>query len=65
MVSQKDTFRSAQLLIKQFGEEAEERAHQMMMKFIKADDAKGAAAWLDIGSAIEDLKARKRQKRLH
>ena len=65
MVSQKDIYISAQLLLKQHGENAEEVAEQKMQKLMDQDDAKGAGVWLSIMSAIEDLRNVKQQEKLH
>jgi predicted secreted protein len=65
MISQKDIFISAQLLIKQHGAKAEDYASKKMMNLIEKDDAKGAGVWLSIMSAIEDLRSIKQQGKLH
>jgi hypothetical protein len=55
MVSQKDIFLSAQVLIKKHGQSAETIAQQKMREMLDNDDVKGAGVWLAISSAIEDL----------
>jgi len=65
MISQKDIYLSAQVLIKQHGDKAEEFASQKMEAMMKRDDAKGAGVWLAITSAIDDLRTVKTQEKLH
>jgi hypothetical protein len=65
MISQNDIFRSAQLLIKQHGDRAEEVAERRMRMLMEQDDAKGSGVWLSILSAIEDLRTMKQQGKLH
>jgi hypothetical protein len=65
MISQKNIYITAQMLIKQHGDEAEDYADGMMRSFIEKDDVKGAGVWLSIGQAIEDLRNKKRQGKLH
>lgn len=65
MVSQKDIFISAQLLIKQHGGKAEDYAFQQMLALIEQDDVKGSGVWLSIMSAIEDLRSVKSQGKLN
>jgi hypothetical protein len=65
MISQNDIFRSAQLLIKQHGDKAEEVAERRMRTLMEQDDAKGSGVWLSILSAIEDLRNMKEQGKLH
>lgn len=65
MISQKDIFISAQLLIKQYGDAAEAYASQQMHRLMEKDDVKGAGAWLAIIAAIDDLKNVKSQGNLH
>jgi hypothetical protein len=59
MPSQIDIFRSANILLKQHGSAAENHAQQEMEKRMVANDAKGAAVWLAIMSAINDLTLQK------
>jgi hypothetical protein len=65
MVSQKDIYISAQLLIKQHGNKAEDIATQKMQEMIDKDDVKGAGVWLSIGQAIENLRVVKSQGKLN
>lgn len=65
MVSQKDIYITAQLLIKQHGDEAEDYASEMMQSFIEKNDVKGAGMWLSVGAAIDDLRNMKRQGKPH
>jgi hypothetical protein len=66
MVSQKDIYTSAQLLIKQHGKKAEDVATRRMEELMDKDDAKGAGVWLAIASAITDLQNLKQQQgKLH
>lgn len=53
----KDHYRSAKLLIEQYGTAAEQNAEKRMLALMDADDVKGAAAWLGIIQAIKDLNA--------
>ena len=65
MISQNDICRSAQLLIKEHGDKAEDVAERRMRKLMENNDAKGAGVWLSILSAIEDLRNIKQQGKLH
>ena len=65
MIDQKDIYRSAQLLIKQHGCEAEEIATERMREFMDKDDVKGASVWLQICHAIDILSMRDHQGKLH
>jgi len=65
MVSQKDIFISAQLLIKKHGDHAETIAERRMQEMMERDDAKGASVWFSILSSLEDLRAMKQQRQLH
>lgn len=65
MVSQKDIYISAQLLIKQHGDRAEDVAAEKMQAMMDSDDVQGAGVWLSVGQAIEDLRARNQQGKLH
>ena len=56
MIIQRDIYASAQLLIKEYGKDAEEIAYKRMMALMEHDDAKGSGIWLSIMSAIEDLR---------
>lgn len=53
----KDHYRSAKLLIEQYGLEAEQKAEERMLALMDANDAKGAAAWMGVIQAIKDLNA--------
>jgi len=55
----------AQLLINQYGHDADEYAHQKMLEFMERDEVKGASIWLSIGHAMEDLRNRERQEKLY
>lgn len=55
----KDHYRSAKLLIDEFGTAAEQKAEERMLALMDADDAKGAATWMGIIQAIKDLNATK------
>jgi len=50
-----DIYRSAHILIKQHGDNAEERALETMRKFMDAEDVAGASVWLTIAQAINKL----------
>lgn len=65
MVSQKDIYISAQLLIKEHGKKAEEVAEQRMHELLGKDDPKGAGAWLSIMGAINDLNTVAVEGKLH
>jgi len=65
MVSKRDIFATAKLLIKQHGSNAEDVATKKYFIYLKQDDVKGASVWLEIMSAINDLKMRNQQKHLH
>jgi hypothetical protein len=65
MISHKDIYLSAQVLIKKHGDKAEEIASLKMEAMMKRDDAKGAGVWLAIISAIDDLRSVKTQEKLH
>ena len=56
MTSQRDIYASAQALIKEYGQEAEEIAYKRMIALMEQNDAKGSGVWLSIMSAIEDLR---------
>ncbi len=55
MISDKDIYTTANMLIKEHGEKAEEHAQQRMYELMDADDAKGASVWLSVMQAINDL----------
>ena len=59
MTSDKDVFRSAKLLVAQYGDGAPLRAAVSAERFRKAGDGEGAAVWLRILKAAEDLLAEK------
>ena len=65
MVSQKDVYITAQMLLKKHGDKANSYAHHMMLSLMEKDDLQGAGVWLSIGQAIEDLRNKKRQGKLH
>jgi hypothetical protein len=65
MVSPKDVYISAQLLIKQHGNKAEDIAAQKMQELMDKDDVKGASVWLSISQAIENLRTVKSQGKLN
>jgi hypothetical protein len=65
MVSRKDIYRSANVFIQQYGNEAETIATQRMHELMDKDDVQGASVWLSIASAIDDLRNVKRQGKLH
>lgn len=56
-MQQIDIYRTANLLIKQHGTEAEAEAMRRMWALIDADYAKGAGVWLAVEGAIKDLMA--------
>ena len=55
MVSERDIYRRAQLLIDHSGSEAVELADRMMRRSLEEDDLPQAGDWLAIGQAIEQL----------
>jgi hypothetical protein len=65
MIDHKDIYRSAQLLIKQHGQNAEDIAAERMQELMQKDDAKGASVWLEICHAIDVLNMRDHQGKLH
>lgn len=65
MVSQKDIYISAQLLIQQHGEQAESIAMQRLQVLMDKDDVQGASVWLSVACAIEDLQNLNHQGKLH
>lgn len=65
MISQRDIYATAQVLIRKHGKGADDYAHVMMLSFMEIDDLKGAGIWLCIGQAIEDLQNKKAQGKLH
>lgn len=65
MVSNRDIYASAQVLIKQHGDAAEGIAMERMIKLLREDDVKGAAHWLSIMQAIEDLNLKVTQGEVH
>ena len=64
MITNKDIYLSAKILITKHGEEAGAIADQRMLELMAQDDVKGASVWLGIGQAIEDLHNIKKQKHL-
>jgi hypothetical protein len=65
MLTTNDIYATAERLIKEHGRKAEEMAQRRMHELMAQDDAKGAAEWLSIMAAIEDLHSLKNQKKLH
>ena len=65
MISQKAIYITAQLLITQHGDDAEDIVAQKMQGMLKKDDMPGAGVWLAVGQAIENLKACTHQGKLH
>jgi len=65
MVSQRDIYASAKLLIHKHGSNAEDLAMKKMTLRMERDDLKGASVWLEIMSAIDNLTIRKQQGNLH
>jgi hypothetical protein len=57
-----DIYRSAKVLIDLHNDYAEKHASFMMEKLMLKNDAKGAAVWLNILAAIEDLRKLSKQK---
>lgn len=62
MVTDRDIYASAKLLINQHGIKAEDVAMEKMLYFVHRDDVKGAGVWLKIMDAINNLESRKTQK---
>ncbi len=60
MTSNLDTYRSANELIKQFGDAADIEAAMRADKCLAAGDMEGEAVWLRIVKAIEELLSRER-----
>jgi len=50
-----DIWRSANQLIKSYGEKADEHAAAKVVEMQRADDMEGMAVWLDIMLAIREL----------
>jgi hypothetical protein len=65
MVSRKDIYLSANVLIQRYGNEAETIAWKRMHELMDKDDVRGASVWLSIAGAIDDLQNVKRQGTLH
>jgi hypothetical protein len=66
MISQRDIFATAQLLIKKHGSKAEAFADKMMLRLMNKNDVKGASVWLSVSFAIDDLqKCKQQQGKLH
>ncbi len=55
MVSQRDIYRRAHLLIDHSGTQAADRAYRMMLRSLEEDDLQQAGDWLAIGQAVENL----------
>ena len=64
MSSQRDIYAAAQVLITQYGDDAETYASGQMQAFMENDDVKGASLWLSISAAIDVLRMRP-QGKLH
>jgi hypothetical protein len=60
MVSDLDIYRSAKVLVDQYGDGAPLRAGIKAEKFSKAGDLEGAAVWFRILTAAEELLAKDR-----
>ncbi len=60
MTSDIDIYRSANELIKQFGDAADIEASMRADERLAAGDMEGEAVWLRIGKAIEELLSRER-----
>ncbi len=65
MVKRIDIYRSANILIKKYGDDAEDYAVEKMEKFLAADDVKASGFWLDVAHAIRDLERSKDKSKLH
>ena len=57
MTTDIDVYRSAKLLIKQHGEDAEIHASMRADKLLEAADMDGQRAWLQIIEAIKELQS--------
>ena len=62
MTSDLDTYRSANEIIKQFGDEADIEAAIRADERLAAGDMEGEAVWLRIVKAIEELEAREKPR---
>ncbi len=58
MTTDLDIYRSANELIKQFGDAADIEAAMRADELMDAGDMEGEAVWLRIGRAIEELRQR-------
>lgn len=65
MVDQKDIYQAAHLLIQQHGANAGDESVKMLHYFLKTGDVKASSVWLQIGSAIEDLRMVSASTRKH
>jgi hypothetical protein len=57
MTSQLDTYRTANVLLKQYGDEALSIATKRANALADQDDIEGAAVWLGVIRAIKELKS--------
>ena len=55
MVDDKDVWRSAQVLVKRYGEDAGFEAAKRVDAILEAGDPEGAAAWKRILKAVDEL----------
>ncbi len=62
MTSDIDIYRSANELIKQFGDAADIEVAMRADECLAAGDMEGEAVWLRIGKAIEELGAREKPR---
>jgi hypothetical protein len=51
-----DSYRAAKILIDQHGDEAKAHAGRRMQELLEQGDDAGAAAWVDIAFAIDELR---------
>jgi len=65
MVEKIDIYRTADILIKEHGDKAEDFALEKMGKFLAAGDAKASGFWLGVAQAITDLQNTKVKGNLH
>ena len=65
MVDQKDFYRSAELLIKRHGADAEKLALDRVKKFMAKEDVAAASVWLMIAQAISFLKMQGHSGTIH
>jgi hypothetical protein len=60
MVDDKDVWRSAQILVKRYGETAGFEAAKRVDAMLEEGDPDGAAAWKRILKAVDELQAKER-----